>query len=142
ALPSRVRAGDRYRFSARFQPPPDENTLLRASLDPGYQRVQTEVPTGFVSRGARWASDQKTPVGEMVGIAKALRTEGAYTDGGEEANPVSPPGHSVRRLLDFIETSQPFGNGEQFAAAQGLLALSRSVPVRVVMGFENTSGDE
>ena len=41
----------------------------------------------------------------------------AYTDGGEDANPVSPPGHSLRRLLDFIDIEQPFGNGEQFAAA-------------------------
>ena len=78
----------------------------------------------------------------MLAIADGLQTEGAYTDGGQEANPVSPPGHSLRRLLDFIDVEQPFGNGEQFAAAQGLLAQARGVPVRVVMGFVNEAGED
>ena len=37
---------------------------------------------------------------------------------------------------------QPFGNGEQFGAAQGLLAQARGVPVRVVMGFVNEAGQD
>ncbi len=141
AVPSELQAGDRYRFTADFVEAPDDAALADAELDPRF-RVQAadDVPPDFVSRGAEWARDQATPIGEMVAIADGLQTEGAYTDGGEEANPVSPPGHSLRRLLDFIDIEQPFGNGEQFAAAQGLLARTRGVPARVVMGFVNESG--
>lgn len=140
AVPSELRAGDRYRFTAEFADPPDAADLNDAELDRRFSRIEADdVPPEFVSRGADWARDQPTPIAEQVAIAEGLQTEGAYTDGGEEANPVSPPGHSLRRLLDFIDIEQPFGNGEQFAAAQGLLARSRGVPARVVMGFVNGS---
>lgn len=143
AVPGELRAGDRYRFTAEFTDPPDAAQLADAELDDRFERQDADdVPPEFVSRGAEWARDQPTAVAEMLAIAEGLQTEGAYTDGGEEANPVSPPGHSLRRLLDFIDIEQPFGNGEQFAAAQGLLARSRGVPVRVVMGFVNESDQE
>jgi hypothetical protein len=143
AVPGELRAGDRYRFTAEFVDLPAEAELREAPLDSRFRHVEAqEVPTEFVSRGAEWAADQPTPFAEMAAIADGLRTDGAYTDGGEDANPVSPPGHSLRRLLDFIALEQPFGNGEQFAAAQGLLAQSRGVPVRVVMGFVNEGDDE
>jgi len=142
AVPSELEPGDRYRFTAEFPDPPDAAELADAELDHRFERQEVEdVPPEFVSRGAEWARDQPTAIAEMTAIAEGLQTEGAYTDGGEEANPVSPPGHSLRRLLDFIDIEQPFGNGEQFAAAQGLLAESRGVPVRVVMGFVNESGE-
>lgn len=141
AVPSELRAGDRYRFTAEFVELPARDLLLETPIDPRYQRDErTEVPPEFVSRAADWAADQPTPYAEMVAVAEGLRTEGAFTDGGEDANPVSPPGHGLRRLLDFIDLAQPFGNGEQFAAAQGLLAQARGVPVRVVMGFVNREG--
>ena len=100
------------------------------------------MPAEFVSRAADWAANQPTAYAEMLAIAEGLQTEGAYSDGGQDANPVSPPGHSLRRLLDFISISQPFGNGEQFAAAQGLMAQALGVPVRVVMGFVNEDGGD
>ena len=143
AVPGELRAGDRYRFTAEFADAPDAAQLADAELDRRFAREEADdVPPEFVSRGAEWARDQPGAIAEMTAIAEGLQTEGAYTDGGEEANPVSPPGHSLRRLLDFIDIEQPFGNGEQFAAAQGLLARSRGVPARVVMGFVNESGAE
>lgn len=143
AVPDELRAGDRYRFTAEFSTLPDRTVLIGAPIDERFTGgPEPEVPPEFVSRGAEWARDQPAGYAEVLAIATGLQTEGAYTDGGEEANPVSPPGHGLRRLLDFIELDQPFGNGEQFAAAHGLLAQSRGVPVRVVMGFVNEKGGE
>lgn len=145
AVPGDLRPGDTYTFSAEFVDLPDEDILIETAMDDRLQRgVETDddIPAEFVSRAAEWAEGQPTAYAELAAIARALRTEGAYTDGGPEANPVSPPGHSLRRLLDFIDTRQPFGNGEQFAAAQGLLAMARGIPVRVVMGFVNERGDD
>lgn len=142
AIPDQLQAGDRYRFTSEFVTVPDRTVLMGAPIDGRYTAEPGEVPPEFVSRGADWARDQPTKYAEMLAVATGLQTEGAYTDGGEEANPVSPPGHGLRRLLEFIELEQPFGNGEQFAAAQGLLAQSRGVPVRVVMGFVNEKGGD
>jgi hypothetical protein len=143
AVPARLRSGDRYRFTAEFVDLPERAVLEEAALDSRFRRTEAaDVPPEFVSRGADWARDEATAYAEMLAIADGLQSEGAYTDGGEDANPVSPPGHSLRRLLDFIGVEQPFGNGEQFAAAQGLLAQARGVPVRVVMGFVNESGGD
>ncbi|QGG93636.1 transglutaminase-like domain-containing protein [Actinomarinicola tropica] len=143
AVPGRLRPGDRYTFSARFVDLPSADVLVESPLDPRFRREEAaDVPQEFISRAADWAGDQPTAFGEVLAIAEGLRTEGAYTDGGPEANPVSPPGHSLRRLLDFIGVEQPFGNGEQFAAAQGLLAQARGIPVRVVMGFHNERGED
>lgn len=139
AVPRRLQAGDRYRFRAQFVELPDVTELAEAPLDSRFRREESaDVPTEFVSRAADWVRNQPTAFAEMHAVAEALQTEGAYTDGGAEANPKSPPGHSLRRLLDFITLEQPFGNGEQFAAAQGLLAQARGIPVRVVMGFVKT----
>ena len=143
AVPARLQPGDRYTFTARFVDLPSADVLVETPLDPRFRREETaEVPPEFISRAAGWVGNQPTEYGEVLAIAEGLRTEGAYTDGGPEANPVSPPGHSLRRLLDFINVEQPFGNGEQFAAAQGLLAQSRGIPVRVVMGFVNEEGED
>ncbi len=47
----------------------------------------------------------------------------------------SPPGHSLARLARFLGAPQWVGNGEQYAAALGLLARAEGIPARVVMGF-------
>jgi hypothetical protein len=144
AVPRKLEAGDRYRFTAQFVDLPAQDVLVEAPLDPRFARGEgdEDVPTEFVSRAADWVGNQPTAYAEVLAIAKGLQTDGAYTDGGPDANPVSPPGHSLRRLLDFITIEQPFGNGEQFAAAQGLMAQARGIPVRVVMGFVNEEGGD
>lgn len=142
AVPRRLQPGDRYRFTAEIVELPSVDVLIETPLDPRFHREEREVPEEFVSRAADWVGDQPTEFAELYAIAEALKREGAYTDGGPDANPVSPPGHGLRRLLDFIGLEQPFGNGEQFAAAQGLLAHARGIPVRVVMGFVNERGDQ
>lgn len=144
AMPGRLEPGDRYRFTAEFVDLPEVDVLLATPLDARFSQGEgdDDVPQELLSRAADWARNQPTPFAEMWAVAEGLRTEGAYTDGGPEANPVSPPGHSLRRLLDFIALEQPFGNGEQFAAAQGLMAQALGVPVRVVMGFVNESGED
>lgn len=146
AVPGGLRAGDQYRFTAEFTAPPSEDVLVETGLDGRYVGYAyddpLQIPEVFVSRGADWVGEQPTEFAEVLAMAEGLIEEGAFSDGGPEANPPSPPGHSLRRLLDFIDTEQPFGNGEQFAAAMGLLAQSRDIPVRVAMGFVNRAGND
>ena len=144
AVPRELVAGDRYRFTAEFVDLPAQDVLVEAPLDSRFGRDEgaADLPTEFISRASGWAREQPTAYAEMLAIAEGLQTEGAYSDGGPDANPVSPPGHSLRRLLDFISIEQPFGNGEQFAAAQGVMAKALGVPVRVVMGFVNEEGGD
>lgn len=138
AVPRELEAGDRYRFEAEFVKLPSKDVLVETPLDPRFRRGEgTDVPGEFTSRASEWVGSQPTPYAEVLAMAEGLQRDGAFTDGGKDANPVSPPGHSLRRLLDFIGIEQPFGNGEQFAAAQGLMAQARGIPVRVVMGFVN-----
>ena len=44
--------------------------------------------------------------------------------------------------MEFFAIDQPFGNGEQFGSALGVLAQALGVPVRVVMGFVNEADAE
>ena len=90
AIPDQLQAGDRYRFTSEFVTVPDRTVLMGTPIDGRYTAEPGEVAPEFVSRGADWARDQPTKYAEMLAVATGLQTEGAYTDGGEEANPVSP----------------------------------------------------
>lgn len=143
AVPTELDAGDRYTFTAKFVDLPDEEALRELPLDGRFRRGDGgEVPEEFVRLSGEWAGGAQSAYAEMNNIAEQLRTEGGYTDGGPEARPLSAPGHSLARLVPFIAVEHPFGNGEQFAAAFGLMAQARGIPARVVLGFVNEDGDD
>lgn len=143
AVPSDLEPGDRYTFTAEFVELPDPEQLRELPLDGRYRRGEgLDVPEEFLTLAGEWAGDAQTVYAELANIGEQLRTEGRYTDGGPDARPISPPGHSLARMLSFITPENPFGNGEQFAAAFGIMAQSRGLPARVVMGFVNEDGDD
>ena len=143
AVPGELEAGDRYSFTAEFAPLPSIEELSKMPLDGRFRReTDAAVPTEFVTQASEWAGAASSPHAELSAIASVLRTDGRFSDGGPEANPKSAPGHSLLRLLQFLDNDNPFGNGEQFGAALGLLAKARGIPVRVVMGFVNEDGGD
>lgn len=130
-VPSGVRAGDTYSFSA-VQPTDEltEQTLASTALSappPG---------TGFLKTPATdWSEQAATPMGRVLAIAEHLRSEGKYSDGVSKSEQVYHPGHNLLRLSDdFINDQQMVGNDEQYAAVMALLAGEVGVPARVVLG--------
>lgn len=141
AIPSDVPTGVRYHITTEFPDIPDAEALAGARLDGRFSRVEkdTQLPEQLIALASEWAANAPTPYAEMAAIAEHLVTEGRYTDGGVDAQPVSPPGHSLARMVYFLEPLNPFGNGEQFASALALMARARGIPARLVLGFVNRS---
>ena len=67
-------------------------------------------------------------------LARYLRREGRYSNGGPgEAR--YKPGHDLDRLVDgFLLARRPVGDDEQYAAAMALMANRVGVAARVVVG--------
>jgi hypothetical protein len=134
-LPEKLAAGDTYTVTALVQP-------LAAALP-----TNVEVADGSVvdSQNLTFIDDKVAPWTErvdgqwqkVVAIAKAMQ-DGAYTDGGAPGDyqNVFLPGHSLRRMTQFLKATQLAGNDEQYAAALALAANRIGVPARVVLGAE------
>ncbi|MEM9514364.1 MAG: transglutaminase-like domain-containing protein [Actinomycetota bacterium] len=138
-----VSAGDRYQVSGVVAPATDPVELARLGLDARFRPPDPErIPAPIRALAAELAGSATTPYGQLSAMAEALRSEGAYSDGGEAAIVPTPPGHSIARLARFLEAQEWVGNGEQYAAALAVLANARGIPVRVVMGFESGDDDE
>ena len=143
ALPSNVPPEVSYSIRTRFPEIPDPEELEDRALDGRFARVDgdNELPEQVISLASEWAGNAPTEHSEMEAIAEQLRMEGRYTDGGPDAQPISPPGHSLARMVYFLEPANPFGNGEQFASALALMAKARGIPARLVLGFTNRTDD-
>lgn len=84
-------------------------------------------------RVATWTEGAASPYTKVEAVITKLKDVGAYNDGLPET-PIAP-GHSLYRLTRFMETEQPQGNGEQYAAAVAYIARSLGIPARVVLEF-------
>jgi hypothetical protein len=82
---------------------------------------------------ATWVGDAPDLHARLDAVAKYLRDNGAYTNGGPNEEQYLP-GHSIGRLTSFLQGPQPAGDDEQFAAAFALVANHLGVPARVVFG--------
>jgi drug/metabolite transporter superfamily protein YnfA len=122
---------DDYTFSTVL---PDER--LRASMT-AYPHGGDLQPAGaFLDPLLRpWAQADLSPVGKVLSLARYLRTNGRYSDGGDGAAAAYGPGHDVARLgKGFFGSRRPVGDDEQYAAFVALAANRLGVPARVVVG--------
>ena len=122
---------DDYTFSAVL---PDER--LRSSMTPYPHRRRLQPAGDFLDPLLRpWAQADLSPVGKVLSLARYLRTNGRYSDGGEGAAAAYGPGHDVARLgKGFFGSRRPVGDDEQYAAFMALAANRLGVPARVVVG--------
>lgn len=122
---------DDYTFSAVL---PDER--LRSSMTPYPHRGRLQPAGAFLDPLLRpWARADLSPVGKVLSLARYLRTNGRYSDGGEGAAASYAPGHDVARLgKGFFGSRRPVGDDEQYAALMALAANRLGVPARVVVG--------
>jgi hypothetical protein len=134
-VPVGLNRGDRYRIEAALPPAWSKDDLAKAALD---SKIQLPEPPGLPSQ-------YKTKAGDMIhgapspylqakdGLEATFR-QGFYSDGGPGTG--VPSGHSIGRMNDFLlGAGELTGDGEQYAAAMGLLARSLGLPARVAVGF-------
>jgi transglutaminase-like putative cysteine protease/multisubunit Na+/H+ antiporter MnhB subunit len=128
-LPTRLRAGDSYTMTttiAQLALPDDVQPFSRPALTDNAQGLLTNLV-------ATWVGDAPDLHARLDAVARYLRDNGAYTNGGPNEEQYLP-GHSTGRLSTFMQSPQPAGDDEQFAATYALIANHLGVPARVVFG--------
>ncbi len=112
------------------QPTSSTSSGEAASLND--QAEVERIPEVLVQLAATWTADTTSPYEALSEIAEQLRENGYYSNGAEEN---SRAGHSAERLAYMFNQDQWVGDDEQYAAAMSLMASSRGIPTRVVLGF-------
>ena len=132
-LPTRLRAGDTYTLTA-FVPPAQQALPKQVDTDDG-SVVDTQTLTFLDDRVDAWSGRAEGSWQKVVAMARAMQ-DGAYTDGGSPGDyqNVFLPGHSLRRMTQFMKATQLAGNDEQYASALALSANRLGIPARVVVG--------
>lgn len=122
---------DDYTFSAVL---PDEQ--LRPTMSAYPHRGSLQPSGAFIDPLVKpWAKAELTPVRKVLSLARYLRTNGRYSDGGEGAAAAYGPGHDAARLgKGFFGSKRPVGDDEQYAAFMALASNRLDVPARVVVG--------
>ena len=121
-------AGLRYTVTAADVPAPTTTQLANATP---YGEPSVSIPWSFVPSFAQTHSaGASTPMGKVLALARYLKVNGRYSDGGGAQGYVLP-GASAGRLTSFLESKQIVGDGEQYAAVMALLANAVGVPARV-----------
>ncbi len=138
ADPVALRQGDQWTVEAVFATPPPKDELRTLGTAPGAVIAKPQVNDRIASLVDAWIKDKTTPYDKVIAIEAKLREIGAYNDGTHD-NPIAS-GHSLGRLIPFLEADQPQGNGEQYAAAVAYLAQSLGIPARVVLEFVPSAG--
>jgi hypothetical protein len=126
---TRLREGDTYTFTTTLADP-----AMPADAQPYGRPNLAESAQDLLSPNvAEWTEGATGLPGKLEAVADWLRTNGAYTDGGEGESHYLP-GHGVGRLAAFLQDPQPAGNDEQYATAYALAASYLGIPARVVLG--------
>ena len=134
-LPEKLQAGDTYTVSALAQKVDAE---LPKDVDVADGTVVDSQNLTFIDdKISPWTERVDGQWQKVVAVARAMQ-DGAYTDGGAPGDyqNVFLPGHSLRRMTQFMKATQLAGNDEQYASALALAANRLGVPARVVLGAE------
>jgi hypothetical protein len=137
ATPAGLDEGDVIRLSGVVTQLPDEGVLMGARIDNTIAVSTSQLPPDFGSYAASLVTGASTSYEQAKMLERALR-KGAYSDG-DKTVVSTPPGHSLARLLQFID-GQLVGNGEQYAASMAVMLQTLQIPSRVVLGFAVEEG--
>ena len=117
-LPEKLQAGDTYTVTALAQKVDAE---LPKSVDVADGTVVDSQNLTFIDdKISPWTERVDGQWEKVVAVAKAMQ-DGAYTDGGAPGDyqNIFLPGHSLRRMTQFMKATQLAGNDEQYAAGAG-----------------------
>jgi hypothetical protein len=130
-IPTGVPCGLTYTVSYAAVPSPSESQL---ALDAPYGVPDPSIgiPPAVQTFATTHSQSATTPMGKVIALAKYLRENGRYSNGGNGQSEITA-GHSVGRLTTFLESQsrQIVGDDEQYAATMALLANFVGVPARV-----------
>ncbi|NUR86945.1 MAG: hypothetical protein HOY71_22925, partial [Nonomuraea sp.] len=121
--------GFSYQVTSRV-PEPSKADLLAAA--PVSDPALTAFPEGPQEKLFRKLAQQATK-GADVPIKQAYLLQN-YLRSNADYDVTAPPGHSLKSLEFFLETTHR-GTSEQFAATYALMARTLGLPARVVVGF-------
>jgi hypothetical protein len=137
-VPDRLRSGDRYTMQVLL-PGKVVQQKLPESFNPASGDLVPDQELSFLdAKLESWTSNAEGAWSQFLAIANAMKSDGAYTDGGTKNSVESYylAGHSFGRLTRFVGVTQLAGNDEQYAATLALAANRLSIPTRVVMGAQ------
>jgi hypothetical protein len=124
----RFAAGDRYTIQARAT----SRALPKDAAPYGSPTIDPAQDAFVASRANQWSARTSGVIPQALAVARYMRDNGAYSDGGPgEAQYL--PGHSAGRLTSFLNAQQLVGDDEQYAAAYALICNYLGLPARVVL---------
>jgi transglutaminase superfamily protein len=128
AVADRLAAGDSYRLRAQVA-----RTSMPRDAAPYGPPTVDQAQYAFVgSRATQWSAKAEGVMGQVDAVARYMRDNGAYSDGGPgEAQYL--PGHSISRITSFLNLPQLVGDDEQYGATFALICNYLGLPARVVL---------
>ncbi|MDO4258561.1 MAG: transglutaminase-like domain-containing protein [Actinomycetaceae bacterium] len=130
----RLVEGDQFQAVVTHHPKVSDTVLAETPIAKVPLPDDTNVPEA-ISTKARELTEGKTPGFDQVrSIARALSTDGFYSDGSDG---LSRPGHRSDRLERFLTDEAMVGDDDQYAPAMALMLRSLGIPSRIAIGFRN-----
>ncbi|BDZ56103.1 transglutaminase-like domain-containing protein [Agromyces marinus] len=127
--------GTRYRLEARVQRQPDDTDLANTPVARLEMPIVENLPDVVAAKAEEFAGDATSPVEQLRGIERAMKTQGFLSHGLASDAASSRAGHGADRLIEMFTRSEMVGDEEQYAAAMALMARHLGYPSRVVMGY-------
>ncbi|MBV9832244.1 MAG: transglutaminase domain-containing protein [Marmoricola sp.] len=126
-----LQGGDDYHFTSRIPV-----TALTRSMPQYGDGSRLQPAGGYLDTYLQpWRTSGLSRMQQVFSLARYLRTNGRYSDGGKRLEQGYLPGQSPQRLgPGFIGAHTIVGDDEQYAAFMALAANRLGVPARVVVG--------
>ncbi|MGI8677288.1 MAG: transglutaminase domain-containing protein [Jatrophihabitans sp.] len=125
---ARLAAGDTYAVHGVGH----DGSLPKDATPYGAPTLDPSADAFVAGRATQWSARAPDVMAQVEAVARYLRDNGAYSDGGPgEAQYL--PGHSAGRLTAFLNAPQLVGDDEQYAAAYALICNYLGLPARVVL---------
>lgn len=134
--PIRLAAGDTFTFNAVVPVVPSAADIANQPVEGVTLPESVGVPDQVATEAIEWAEGGATPAATLTTLTQKL-ISGAFSDGTEldgVTGTAAWPGHSARRIRDFLSADQLVGDPEQYAATLALMARELGLPARVVLG--------
>ena len=130
-----IPVGTRWTVDTIVPEVPDESELGPASLGSTSLPTLEGVPEAVLAHATTTAQSASSPALIATSLAEGLAQRGYFSHGVEDGEEPSLSGHGADRITTLLTGELMVGDGEQYAAAMGLMARELGLPARVVLGF-------
>ncbi len=135
AVADRLATDDTYRLRAAVP----STTMPKDAAPYGAPTVDSGQVAFVASRATQWSAKAEGVMAQVDAVARYMRDNGAYSDGGPgEAQYL--PGHSLSRITNFLNLPQLVGDDEQYGATFALICNYLGLPARVDLIADDVHG--